>query len=790
MKRLGRDIKLAFLFVVAWGICRGQYWQPQSLLPGVFHRYDGGFYGGGLSFADFDKDGWDDVLLSQNGSSPLLLKSVQGILQPWNLGIAETGEIKQLSWVDFDNDGDRDLSLTGFDIPIQLFLNESDSLIPLTFSSGIPIDPVEAYGHSWADYDRDGDLDLFVCTYDAAFMGYGNNDNRLYRNEGNSVFTDVTQAAGFMGMVNYSFMAIWMDYNRDLYPDLFVTNDRYTTPNYFYHNNGDGTFTEISAELNLDDYLFAMTATSDDFDNDGDLDIYITNGTAGNYHKVNTNGIFLDANEQYGTTINRFCWGALFVDANRDGLQDLHICTTPHISLLGQNLLYQNNGDVFELANDSAGIAADGGWSHSNALGDFNRDGLADLVVCKDAPNYSSFWRAVPNANHWLKVTLEGVVSNRDGVSSWIDCFAASGMQSRYTFCGEGYLTQCSFSEFFGLGSNELIDSLVVHWPSGIVDRWYRIPANQQLHLVEGSSREVIVQAPNGYHLCGNDTLYFSTQNWSEVNWNTGDSSEVVSIHASGALVASATDEWGNVFVSDTIFVTQFEGEPEPFVMSAQANPVSCYGASDGQVEISYSGGIPNYHLLADSIGLSQLSAGQYDFAATDANGCQASISVAVTEPSELSLEIESTAETDNLVNGTITAAAAGGTPPYSFFLNGSNTATSNWDQLASGTYWVEVQDSLGCIVQAEIIVDVLEGVSETEIGRWVVYPNPVVKGEFISFESSEYIEECRLMNSQGRFVMSFRPAGYKLLIDSAQLPSGCYTLVMEKGCARLMVLD
>jgi len=175
--------------------------------------------------------GYDDLLFCQRGSNPLLFKSEEGTLQPWPLGIQNVGEIKQISWVDFDNDGDRDLSLTGFNMPVQLFQNVSGTLIPLPSNAGISQVAIVSYGHSWGDYDRDGDLDLFVCNYDAAYMGYVNSDNVLYRNEGNGVFMDVSLSAGFASMVNFTFMAIWMDYNRDLFPDLLVVNDRYEVPN-------------------------------------------------------------------------------------------------------------------------------------------------------------------------------------------------------------------------------------------------------------------------------------------------------------------------------------------------------------------------------------------------------------------------------------------------------------------------------------------------------------------------------------------------------------------------------
>lgn len=867
MIRLGNTLFLKLLGCLALFpfVAHAQYWQQQFISGGDTHRYVGGYYGGGVSMADFDKDGWDDVLLCQNGNQPMLLKSLEGELQPWPLGISETGEMKQFSWVDFDNDGDRDLSLTGFNIPIRLYKNESGALVPLNANSGIPQEITVAYGHCWGDYDLDGDLDLFVCTYDSDFMGFGNSDNRLYRNDGNSLFTDVTLQAGILPMQNYTFMAIWMDYDRDLYPDLFVTNDRYEVPNYFYHNNGDGTFTEISAVINLDDYLFSMTATSDDYDNDGDLDIYITNGTSGNYHKENIGEQgFLDVDVEQGTTLNRFCWNALFVDANRDGLQDLHVCSTPHISLPGQNFLYLNNGQSFTLANDSAGIAADNGWSRSAALGDFNNDGLADLAISKALPSYSSMWRAVPNANNWLKVTLEGVDSNRDGVGSWIDCYSGLGVQSRYTYCGEGYLAQNSFSEFFGLASQWVIDSLVVHWPSGIIDRWYRVPANQQLFLVEGTSRTVALSTPDGTILCGSDSLTIRLNEWTQYDWNSGDSLQVLNVVVPGAFAASVTDEWGNIFLSDTLQIVQvapptvevqidpvscfnfsdgtiqafsndpgveftlngntgvngeFSGlhpgeytlswqdangcvsseqlmivEPEPLQAYAQVMNASCNGSADGSVTLTIAGGTPGYEVQQGSGPLEQLSAGTYTYVITDERGCEFELSVEVQEPEPLTINTVVTADSNNTTTGTIQAIAAGGTPPYSYSMNGISSQNGLWQQLAAGNYTVEVIDSLNCMFQWSATVESVNLTNELAGADFQVFPNPLKEGDELRIQSSLIIEQCLVMNGQGDIVFISQPQARNIQITTANWSPACYMLILYTSAgtrtARLVIAE
>lgn len=708
----------AALLIAPKPLC-AQFWQPYTFPAGVIHQYSGGFLGGGVSMADFDKDGWDDVFLCSQGSNPLLLKSINGDLQPWPSGISNSGEMKQVTWVDFDNDGDRDLSITGLNMPVRIFENDSNAFIQLPPGSGISPVSLVSYGHNWGDYDLDGDLDLFVCNYDAQFMGYVNSDNQLYRNDGGGNFTDVSVEAGFVSMVNYTFMALWMDYNRDLYPDLLVINDRYEVPNYFYHNNGDGTFTEISAQANLNDYMFGMTATADDFDNDGDLDIYITNGTSGNFHKRNNgDGTFTDVNEEQGTTLNRFCWSAQFVDANRDGWQDLHICSTPHVRISGQNFLYLNSGLSYYNATESSGIAQDNGWSRSSAIGDFNRDGIADVAVCKSSPSFSSLWSGVSNDNHWLKVTLEGVQSNRDGVSTWIDLFAGGGRQSRYTYCGEGYLSQNSFSEFFGVGETSLIDSLVLHWPSGVVDRWCRIPANQQLHLVEGSSQLASIFSQSGTTLCANDSLEFIIEgDWSSVQWNIGTNDSSVTMVDEGPVFALVQDEMGNSFYTDTAWVVL----NEPPVVQTNVQHVSCYGFLDGAIEIisdeplelSLNGTVTESNLIGG------VGAGIFEVGWEDEHGCFYSSDISVEQPSPfvaqaISQNVSCAGEAD----GAVTFDYSGGTPGY--YLVAGNELVS---ELPSGNYIYIVSDGNGCLQSLQVTIDEpqslnIEMTAEPQIGE------------------------------------------------------------------------
>jgi hypothetical protein len=821
-----------------------------QLLQGVFidggysHSYAGGIWGGGVSMVDFTGDGRDDVTMARNGERPLFLVGGDSLLQYIQIPFPLSGEIKQLCWLDIDDDGDRDLSMSGFNMPFMIFERIGElELVPLDSLSGLSNELIVGYGHSWGDYDRDGDLDVFVCNYDAAYMGLMDADNRLYRNDGNFQFTDVTDVAGFPSMVNYTFMALWMDYNRDLYPDLLVLNDRYEVPNYFYHNNGDGTFTEMGQSANLDDFIWSMTATADDYDNDGDLDIYITNGPQGNYHKRNNgDGTFSDVADFLGTAVNHFCWSAQFLDLNRDGWQDLHVCSTPIGDQEGKNFALMNEQIVFEDATELVGIGNDNGWSRGSALGDINHDGLADMVVSKNNPSFSSFWTAIANENHGLKVTLKGTVSNREGVCSWIDAYADSLHQSRYTYCGEGYLGQNSFSEFFGWGARLLIDSLVVSWPSGIVDRWYNIPVDQQLHLVEGTSRIIEVVAVDGWGHCHGDSTIIQANDWDTYAWSTGSEMSAVSVTQSQAITVEVTDAWGNRFVSDTMMVSAYEPvgevhaevvhvscqgltdgsvqliaddadvwyilngdttqagmyatlpagsymyevvnangcrdtlafeveEPEVFTVSGEITHCTCAETADGSIRLVYSGGTPGYSLMGNP-STAQLSAGDYALTAVDANGCSASLSFSIGAPSALEITCTSVAALDGEQNGSITAEASGGIPPYEWLLDGLPSDSAVWNGLSSGAFLLTALDAVGCSMQVECIVEQALTTTETDLAAFAVYPNPVEQGMPWAIIGASAGSEVVITNSMGQVVN-------RLIVESS---GRCSTNYMSKG--------
>ena len=457
---------------------------------GTAYSYGTSTWGGGVSFADFDNDGWDDLTFaSEEGTEIYFLKNNDGIFNSISLnGISNTFKTKQVIWVDYDNDGDQDFFVTGFEGVNKFYKNDGDmNFTDISSTIGFFQTDLFTYGVSFADMDNDGDLDAFISNRDGEA---DDQRNYLYRND-EGTYIDITESAGLSMSSHLSFCSIIFDYNKDGFQDIYISNDKPDNLNILYKNNGDGTFDDVSEYSGAGIGINAMTTTIGDYNNDGWFDIYITNTPEGNeLLRNNGDGTFTNVAEATATTFNSVGWGAVFLDADSDGLLDLYVSSDFDGSVgsfLSAAFYHQQNNETFIIP-ENIGFQNDTRISYTNAIGDIDNDGKPDIVVGNDIePNFLWANKTI-NENNWLKVKLEGVISNRDGIGNTIEINIDGQSQYRYTLAGEGYLSQNSFYEFFGMGNATEVDYVKVTWTAtGEIEIINNIAANQAITIQEGN---------------------------------------------------------------------------------------------------------------------------------------------------------------------------------------------------------------------------------------------------------------------------------------------------------------
>ena len=456
------------------------------------YGYANNNFGGGVSFCDFNGDGWDDLTFTSGEED-------EGVFFFLNTGgsgfvkvslIEFTDVAKEAVWVDYDNDGDKDLFVTSYFGQSRLFQNIGlPNFTDVTFSAftTMPIGPTT--GQLWFDYDLDGYLDLLIMNYSVQSGG----NNRLYHNNGNGTFSQITDQPIIADGNKLTFDACELDYNSDGWPDIYVINDKFVHANTMFQNSAT-VFSDVSQQTNTDVILDAMNAGGGDYDDDGDFDLYITNSDDGNLLLRNEgDGTFSDQSLAAGVGGFDFGWAANFFDYDNDQDQDLYVSTQDIGFNQDVNHFFVNdgNGQFTEPLMNSGGLGGnDYGASFGNAMGDFNNDGLLDIAVNQSFIDNFKVWRNdESNSSHWLKVDLTGTVSNLDAIGARVEVEVAGKTMTRFLHGSVGYLSQHADYLHFGLGDATLINRLTVYWPSGLVDQLTNLSTiDQKIFITEGQS--------------------------------------------------------------------------------------------------------------------------------------------------------------------------------------------------------------------------------------------------------------------------------------------------------------
>ena len=520
-------------------------------------EFDIGGIGTGVAIADYDGDGRPDVFVVSKTESCRLFRNLGG----WKFedvtekaGVADRGPDAAVwkqgaTFADVNNDGWLDLYVCRFGAPNRLYINRGDG----TFAEeaerrGLGLSDASGVG-AFADYDRDGWLDVYVQTnlLESETAPKGQRD-RLYRNKGHGVFEDVTERAGLRSEGTQGHAIVWWDFNEDGWPDLYVAND-FAVADYLYRNNGDGTFTE-TIDAAVPHFPFSsMGADLGDVNNDGRVDFLATEmaastpqkdhrgmaearargqmedpmpGRAQHYMRnalyVNTGtGVFQEAAYLAGIATTDWTWSVRFEDLDNDGRLDLHVTNGMYREMNNADLLhrqmtteslpgrvqlvkaspvfreknfaFKNRGEL-EFEDVSAAWGLDQrSVSFGAAFGDLDGDGDLDLVYA----NYEAGVTVLRNdaiAGNRAVFVLRGTRSNRFGIGAVVRIETEAGVQVRPLTVARGYLSSSEPAAHFGLGEAERIRKVEIRWPSGAVQTLADLPVNRRFVVTEPAEEE------------------------------------------------------------------------------------------------------------------------------------------------------------------------------------------------------------------------------------------------------------------------------------------------------------
>ena len=431
-----------------------------------------------LAWGDFNNDGFQDLFVStRTGPSLLYSNNGDGTFSQILAGpiATDSGNCFGVTWGDYDNDGFLDLFVgvnsNGND---WLYHNNGHGGFSKVTTGAIVNSGGNANNTSWADYDNDGFLDLFVANSDQ--------NDFLYHNNRDGTFTRVMTNAIALKTGN-SQGGSWADYDNDGLPDLFVS--RVNEPNLLYHNEGNGIFTSVTNGVIVHDVSTGQGTSWGDYDNDGFLDLFVVNPNAPNflYHN-NGDGTFNKITNGPVVTDIGNGHGCGWADYDNDGFLDLFVANR-----LGSNFLYHNNGDGTFTRVTTGVVPADVADASSAAWGDYDNDGFPDLFVTELNPFSNRLYRNNGNSNAWLTLKLEGRLSNRTAIGAKVRVKATMGGQTvwqlREISGGGGLGSQNDLRAGFGLGNATNVDVVRIEWPSGIKQEFHDVAVKQFLTIVE-----------------------------------------------------------------------------------------------------------------------------------------------------------------------------------------------------------------------------------------------------------------------------------------------------------------
>lgn len=536
--------------------------------------------GGVVGVSDMNGDGLDDIVHMNNSRRVMIeYQNPDGSFTLYDYGNVSGSNQWGMCIGDVDANGHNDVFSGGSFDGVHLLMIDSPGNAELL---AVPNGNMFMQGCNMADINNDGHLDAFGCHDVGTSRIWGNNGlgELVFQNWIALETVPVSDNSG-----NYG--SVWSDVNNDGHLDLYIAKCRQGVSNpldprrinTLYLNDGNGNYTEAAAERGLVIYSQSWTADFADIDNDGDMDCLITNhDNTMTLLENDGNGYFTDITDGSGLEISGFFLQAIMKDFDNDGFVDVIYAGGLHGYLKG-------NGDG--TFTPQPGMFPNSDTMHSFAIGDLNNDGFLDVYssygngyVNPDNNNPDILWLNNGNSNNYIAFNLEGTVSHVNAIGSRVEIYGDWGVQIREVRSGESYGINNSFQIHFGLGQATEVDSVVIKWPSGGIETFNDLVANQIIDFVEGScvAEPVAIVADGPMILCDGDEITLTVSEGESYLWTNGETTQSIVVTEPGNFGVTVFDENG-CFANAPIVQIEFEPDQTPEIM-AEGDLEFCGGQS------------------------------------------------------------------------------------------------------------------------------------------------------------------------------------------------------------------
>jgi hypothetical protein len=482
--------------------------------------------GGGAAFLDYDQDGYIDIYACSGTWLEGVSKSEKPAELPGNhlyhnrgngtyedvtkkAGVGGTWFSMGVTIGDFNNDGYPDIYISNYGPNVLLKNNGNGTFSDVTKRANVAGGRECSVGAVWFDYDNDSFLDLYVGNYlefDPNYkyyyapdgfpgpLAYDSQKDVLYHNNGDGTFEDVTEKMGITDIDGRAMGVGAADYDDDGYVDIYVANDH--TLNYLWHNEGGKKFVDRgtmsgTAFSQAGEATVSMSVDFADFNDDGLLDLFVSDDSYCSLYENMGNGIFSDkgVSSNISMAAAQFVgWSSSFIDYDNDGDVDIFKTNGALKHLYGQeDQMFQNEGGgkFRDVSLELGKYFSEEDVGRGACLGDYDNDGDLDIFIVNLNDHCVFLRNNKGNENNWLTLKLTGTTSNRDGIGARVKLTAGGKTQTAQKKSTTGYLSQNDPRMHFGLAKNEIVDRIEITWPSGKVQTLENIKANQFLEVKE-----------------------------------------------------------------------------------------------------------------------------------------------------------------------------------------------------------------------------------------------------------------------------------------------------------------